>query len=187
MRAFRRGELLVFGRVHQLLEVLQALLGNLHLGDPPAAVRVVLGDLVDGAGLLLQREVDLGDLARDRGVDVGRALDRLDGADGVAGLRLPALFRQLDVDNVAQRLGGILADAQNTRLFIRREVNPLVLLGVFPYRVYITVRSQRVSRAGSTAWVARRFLTCGGHGEGPDTDCAGSGDDGKTSGGPGDP
>jgi hypothetical protein len=129
-------KLLIRSGIHQLLKVLQPLLGNLDLGDPAAAVRVVLGDLVDGAGLLLQHQVDLSDLARNRGVDVGGALDGLDGANGVAGQDVLALLRQLDVDDIAQLLGGVLADAQDARLLVRGEVDPLVLLGVFPYRIY---------------------------------------------------
>jgi hypothetical protein len=46
-------------------------------------------------------------------------------------LYIPALFRQLDVDDVSQLLGGVLADAQDASLLVGREVNPLVLDGVF--------------------------------------------------------
>lgn len=146
MLALLGRELLVGSGVHELLKVLQALLSNLNLGDPATPVRVVLSDLVDGARLLLQEHVDLGDLARDSGVDVGSALDRLDGTNGVASLHLLALFRQLDVDDVAQLLGGVLADAQDARLLIRSEIDPLVLLGVLPYRIYSLGRP-RLARA----------------------------------------
>ena len=138
-----RSELAVRGLIHQLLEVLEALLGNLDLGDPATTVRVVLGNLVDGAGLLLQQHVDLGDLARDGGVDVGGALDRLNGADGVTGGDLPPLFRELDIDNVAQSRGGVLADTEDTGLLVGGEVDPLVLLGVFPQRIYCPVKGRR--------------------------------------------
>jgi hypothetical protein len=56
--------------VHQLVKLLGALLVNLDLDDPAAAGAVVLGDLVDGGGLLLEVVVDLGDAQSDRGVDV---------------------------------------------------------------------------------------------------------------------
>jgi hypothetical protein len=149
-------------------------------------VRVVLGDLVDGAGLLLQHQVDLSDLARDRGVDVGGALDGLDGANGVAGLDVLALLRQLDVDDIAQLLGGVLADAQDARLLVRGEVDPLVLLGVFPYRIYNEWRSRSAVLHQTLDSV---FLTCCGHGEWAGTDCAGSrvSDNGRECRGPGDP
>jgi len=130
-----RDELLVGLGVHQLLEVGNARLVDLDLGDPAAAVRVVLGDLVDGAGLLLEQHVGRGDAAADGGVDVGGALDRLDGADGVAGLDLLALLGELDEDDVAEGLGGVLADANDAGLLIGREIDPFVLLGVFPQRI----------------------------------------------------
>lgn len=76
---------LVFLRIHQLLQVLDALLIDLDLGDPTTTTRVILGNLVDGARLLLQQEVDVGDLAADGGVDVCRTLDGLDSANCVAG------------------------------------------------------------------------------------------------------
>ena len=125
---------LVLLAVHQALEVLDPLLVDGDLGDPAAAVRVVLGHLVDGARLLLEQVVDVGDAARDGRVDVGGALDRLDGADGVAGAHALALLRQLDVDDVAEGLGRVLADADDARLVVGREVDPLVVLGVLPNR-----------------------------------------------------
>jgi hypothetical protein len=128
-------ELLVRVDVHQVVEILQALLSNLDLSDPAAAVRVVLGNLVDGARLLLQNNVDRGDYARDGSVDIGSTLDRLDGTDRVASLDLLALVRQLDVDDIAQLLSGVLADADDARLLVSREIDPLVLLGVFPDRI----------------------------------------------------
>lgn len=118
--------------VHQLVDLLGALLVDLDADDPAAAVAVVLGDLVDGGGLLLEQLVGGDDLAAHGGVDVGGALDRLDGADGVAlvdevgGRRLG----QLHVDDVAELLGGVRRDADDARLAVGRQVDPLVVLGV---------------------------------------------------------
>lgn len=50
----------------------------------------------------------MGDLAADGRVDVAGALDGLDGADGVALVGPFARGGQLDVDDVAQLLGGVL-------------------------------------------------------------------------------
>lgn len=125
-------KLVVLLRVHQGLKVLEALLVNLDLGDPAAAVGVILRDLVEVARLLLEHEVDLGDLAAHGGVDVGGTLDRLDGTDSVALVDGPALLWELDVDEVTEGLGGVLADADDAGLLVGGEVNPFVLLGVFP-------------------------------------------------------
>lgn len=92
---------------------------------------VVLGHLVDGAGLLLEGAVGGGDGAGDGAVDVGGALDRLDGAEGVAGDELLALLGQLDVDDVAELLGGVLGDADDAGRLGRVQVDPLVIFGVF--------------------------------------------------------
>lgn len=127
------GESLVLLSVHEGLDLLDALLVDLDLCDPAAAVGVVLGDLVDGAGLLLEAGVDLGDLAGDGGVDVGGALDGLDGADGIALGDGGALLGELDVDDVAQLLGGVLGNADDARLLVGVEVDPLVVLGVLAY------------------------------------------------------
>lgn len=125
---------LVLLDIHQPLQILHSLLVNSNLGNPAASVRVVLGHLVDGTRLLFQQEVDVGDLAANGGVDVGRALDRLDGANGVAGLDRLALLRQLDVYDVPECLGRVLADTDDARLVVRREVDPLVVFGVFADR-----------------------------------------------------
>lgn len=129
----RSGEGLVLLLTHEGLELLDARLVDLDLCDPAAAVGVVFGHLVDGAGLLLEAEVDLGDLAADGRVDVGGALDGLDGADGVALGDLRALLGELDVDDVAQGVGGVLGDADDARLLVGVEVDPLVVLCVLAY------------------------------------------------------
>jgi hypothetical protein len=79
------GKRFVLLSIHQLLQILDALLIDLDLGNPTTTMGIILGNLVDGAGLLLQQEVDMGDLAADWGVDVRRALDGLDGTNCVAG------------------------------------------------------------------------------------------------------
>jgi len=118
--------------VHEGLKVLQALLSELDLGDPAATMGIVLRYLVDRARLLLEQQVDLSDLAGHRGVDVSSALHRLNGANGIAGLDLEALLGQLDIDNIAEGLSSVLADTDDASLFVGRDVNPLVLLGIFP-------------------------------------------------------
>ena len=126
-------ELLVGLLVHELLEIGNALLGELDLGDPTAAGRVVLGDLVDRGGALLEGDVVGNDLAADGSVDVGSRLDGLDGAEGITGLDLLALLGELDEDDVAEGLGGVGADADVTGLLVVGELDPLVLAGVLPY------------------------------------------------------
>ena len=130
----RGSKLLVLLGAHQRLKVLDTLLVQHDLGNPAAAGRVVLGDLVDGAGLLLEAAVDVGDLARNGGVDVGGRLDGLDGANGIACTNFLALLGELDVDDVTQGLGGVLGDANDTRCLVGVEVDPLVVLGVLSYR-----------------------------------------------------
>lgn len=112
------GELGIFVLLHKAPELLDALGCNLDLDNPAASPRVVLGQLIDGAGLLLEDGVDARDLAADRSVDIGRALDRLDGADGVASLDYLADLGKLDKDDVAQRLGGVFRDSDNGGLTI---------------------------------------------------------------------
>lgn len=75
MLSFCGSELIIRILVHQVVEFVKALLINLHLRDPATAVRVVFGNLVDGAGLILQQDVGLGDLAGDWGIDIGSTLD----------------------------------------------------------------------------------------------------------------
>jgi hypothetical protein len=136
VRLLASRECLVLLRIHQPFQILDTLLIYSDLGNPAATVRVVLRNLIDSGGLLLQQEVDVGDLAADGGVDVAGALDRLDGADRVAGLDRLALLRQLDVDDVAEGLGRVLADSDDACLVVGRKVNPFVVLCVFPNRSF---------------------------------------------------
>ena len=130
--ALGRSELSIGIGVHEGLEVLQALLSELNFGDPAATMGIVLGNLVDRARLLLEQQVDLSDLAGHRRVDVGGALHRLDSANGVTGLNLEALLGQLDVDNIAEGLSSVFADTNDAGFLVGRDVNPLVLLRIFP-------------------------------------------------------
>lgn len=125
-------ELLVGLLVHELLEIGNALVGNLDLGDPAAAGRVVLGNLVDGGRAFLEGQVASNDLAADGGVDVGGRLDGLDGAKGIASVDLLALLGELDEDDVAEGLGSVGANADVTSLLVVGELDPLVLAGVLP-------------------------------------------------------
>lgn len=124
-------ESLVRLNIHQRIHLLHALLIDIDLGDPASAVAVVLGHLVEGAWLLLQGLVHGGDLTLDRGVDVGGALDGLDGAEGVALLDpFAAHLGQFSVDDVAELFGSVLGDSNDGGFVVGGEVNPLVLLGV---------------------------------------------------------
>ena len=126
-----RGEGLIGLGVHQRIHLLDTVLVELDLGDPAAAVAVVLGHLVDGGGLLLEDLVDGEDLAADGSEDVRRGLDGLDGADAVTLLdEVAAGLGELDVDDVTELLGGVLGDADDSGLVVGGEVDPLVLLGV---------------------------------------------------------
>lgn len=131
MVCLRRGELLIRRNVHEVLKILDALLVDLDLGNPAAAVRIVLRHLVDNSRRVLEDGVDVCNLAANWGIDVCRALDRLDSTDGVAGLDLLAQFGELDKDDIAERLGGVLANANNTGLQVSGQVDPFVLFGVF--------------------------------------------------------
>lgn len=116
--------------VHELISLVSALLVELDANDPAAAVGVVLRDLVDGGGLLLKDGVGAGNLALDGGVDVGGTLDRLDGADGVALVDpVTSGLGELDVDNVTELLSSVLGDANDARLAVGSDINPLVVLG----------------------------------------------------------
>jgi hypothetical protein len=111
---------LVSIRIHKSLHILDSLLIDSHLGNPAATCRVILGNLVDSAWCLLQCRIDVCDLTADGRVDICSALDRLYGANGIAGLDLLSLLGELDVDNIAESLGCVFADADDAGLAIRR-------------------------------------------------------------------
>jgi hypothetical protein len=75
------------------------------------------------------------DLARNWGVDIGGTLHGLDSTNGITGRHVLALFRQLDVDDIAQLLGGVFANAEDTGFLVCGNVDPLVFLGVSFYRI----------------------------------------------------
>src|SRR5476651_375628 len=93
--------------------------------DHPAVMRV----LVDRLRLVLERRVDLEDLAGDRRVEFGDRLHRFDRAEGLPLLHLRPDLGQLDIDDVAELLLGVVGDADAA--LVGREVDPLVVLGVF--------------------------------------------------------
>ena len=94
-------ERLVRLRIHEVVHFRRV--GNLYLREPA----VGFGALVDGVGLVLQHAVRFHDLAADGGHDVGRALDGLDGADGLAGVDFEVEGGEFDVDDVAEGFGGV--------------------------------------------------------------------------------
>src|SRR3954471_24874425 len=97
---------------------------KLQLEEPAAPRRL----LVHGAGRPLERRIDRGDLARDRGIDLACRLDALDDR------RLAALGdafpdrRKLDIDDVAELALGVVGDADGAGVALDPDV--LVVLGV---------------------------------------------------------
>jgi hypothetical protein len=87
--------------VHQTVNLRRV--GNLDLRKPA----VSLGALVDGARLVLQYAVGFHNLAADGSHDIRRALDRLDGSDGLSSINLEVDGGQFDVDDVAEGFGCI--------------------------------------------------------------------------------
>src|SRR3712207_3389449 len=66
---------------------------------------------------------------------VGDGLDGLDGAEGVPGVEGVALLGQLDVDDVAELLLGVVGDADGGGIVL--SANPLVALGVLKLLRYV--------------------------------------------------
>lgn len=81
-------------------------ISDLDLGDPT----LTLGALVDGLSLVLEDAVAGNDLTGDGGKDIGSRLDRLNGSDGLTGRDIEALLGKLDVDDITQRVGGVVSD-----------------------------------------------------------------------------
>ena len=136
-------ECLVRLRIHKAVNLRRV--SNLDLREPT----VGLGALVDGAGLVLQHAVGLHDLSSNRCHDVGRALDGLNGANGLAGVDLEVEGGKLDVDDVTKGFGGVCGHADgawrevrslraelgfrsmgNTSLPVAGELDPFVVLCV---------------------------------------------------------
>lgn len=143
------GECLVRLRVHEAVNLRRV--GNLDLRKPT----VGLGALVDGAGLVLQHAVGLHDLSSDGCHDVRRALDGLDGANGLAGVDFKVDGGQLNVDDVTEGFGGVCGYADgawrgvrslrarlgfrsmgDTSLPVAGELDPFVVLGVLLLECY---------------------------------------------------
>ena len=111
VRLHSKRYLCIFGESSVLLLGHQGALrlaADLDLCNPAVAFRV----LVQVAGLLLQRAVDLGDGTSDRAENVRRRLDRFDSADGITSAYLEVNLGQFDVDDVAQSLRGVLGDSK---------------------------------------------------------------------------
>src|SRR5579859_5856288 len=83
--------------------------------DHPASLIWIV---VDALRLINQTAVDLDDFAGDRGVQIGRRLDRFDHAELLAGLDLVAHLGQLDVHDVAQLVLGKGRDAHHVVLTV---------------------------------------------------------------------
>src|SRR3712207_3466817 len=64
----------------------------------------------------------------DRGVEVGDGLDGLEGAEGVPGLEGGALLGQLDKDDIAELVLGVIRDADGGGVALGAD--PLVAPGV---------------------------------------------------------
>lgn len=84
---------------HQRVQLLGVL--ELDPGQPAFG----LGPLVDGRRLLFEHGIGLDNGARHWRHNVRRRLDRLDGANGVTRADLKIKRRELDKDNVAERVG----------------------------------------------------------------------------------
>ena len=103
----RRDESLIGGLIHQRIEF--GGVGEHELQKPALSGRI----LIDEAGRLLQRVIDLDDLARRGRVDAARRLDAFD--DGGLGALGDALAekRQLDENDVAELRLGVIGDADD--------------------------------------------------------------------------
>lgn len=117
--------------IHELIGLLGTLLVDFDTDDPAAAVGVILGNLVDDGGLLLESGVGSSNLALDGGVDVAGRFDRLDGTNGVALINeIASGLGEFDVDDVTELLRGVFGNANDAGLAVCRQVNPFVVLGV---------------------------------------------------------
>src|SRR5664280_97259 len=121
-----RGERLVGGRVEQLPEL--GWVGKPDPQHPAGAVWVAVHDFRGGRepGIALQ------DLAGDGREEVAHRLHRLDDAERRELLQPLAGFRQLDEDDVAELVGGMLGDPD--RCDVALHADPLVLFRVVQIR-----------------------------------------------------
>lgn len=79
---------------------------DLDLRDPALTLRAG----VDGLGVVLENGVTTDDLARNGGQYIGSRLDGLDSANGLTGTDLEVFLRELNEDDVTQRVSGVLGD-----------------------------------------------------------------------------
>lgn len=79
---------------------------DLDLRDPAFALRAG----VDGLGVVLKNRVAADDLARHGGEHVRSGLDRLDGTDGLTSSDFKLGLGELNEDDVAEGVGGVLGD-----------------------------------------------------------------------------
>ena len=79
--------------------------------------------------MLHECRVDLGHLPADGGIQLGHGLHGLDRAEDLALLQGAADFRELQVNNVAQRLLCLIGDPDSRDTAVGAD--PLVVLGVF--------------------------------------------------------
>lgn len=103
------------------------LVDAVHLDEPAA---LALGVLAQVLGLVGEPGLDGGDGAGDGGDEVRGGLDGLDGAEGLAGRQRVADGGQLDVDDLAEGLGGVAGDADLGLARGGVDVYPLVGLCV---------------------------------------------------------
>lgn len=96
--------LVVGGLIQQSLEL--SGVGNLNLGNPS----LTLGAGVDGLSVVLQDLVAADHLAGDGGEHIGGGLDGLDGTDGLTSTNLEVSLGELNEDDVAQGVSGVLGD-----------------------------------------------------------------------------
>lgn len=79
---------------------------DLDLCNPGITLRA----LVDGLGLVIQEGVTLQHLSGHRGEDIGSGLDRFHSSDGLACADFQVRLGQLNEDDIAKGVGGVLGD-----------------------------------------------------------------------------
>src|SRR5262249_37177250 len=112
----------VLGGRHQILDLRVG--GQLQLDEPAVPEGIVVDDSGFGHGRL----VDFDDLARDRRIELGDRLDRLDGAELAVGVVHVSDLRELEVDDLSQLLLRVLGDADGSDLTVHPD--PFVALRV---------------------------------------------------------
>ena len=97
--------LLVGLRIQQPLKLRSIV--DLDLRDPGITLRAV----IDGLGLVIQEGVTLQHLSGHRGEDIGSGLDRFHSSDGLACADFQVRLGQLNEDDIAKGVGGVLGDS----------------------------------------------------------------------------